>query len=230
VNCITSNDSAHSHPCVRNDAARRVAYLAARGVDPGMDGAEEITTSEELPADAASCDRASPRRLTIRDFLAHWGHTRRTGTVKALIGSVRPERVLRRVRRSRKGASKTRLRSFRSIRHLGTPRPFRAYGEGQDTEDVAEQASASARIGSLLPPEPVSVTPESSLLYARTVMLERQFSQLTLAGHCAANSDREASVASSGQNICGSKASEYPQATTRSLLNLLSCRHVPSTR
>ena len=31
--------------------------------------------------------REQPWRLTIRDFLAHWGQTRRTGTVNALIPS-----------------------------------------------------------------------------------------------------------------------------------------------
>jgi hypothetical protein len=31
--------------------------------------------------------RKQPWRLTIRDFLAHWGQTRRTGTVNALIRS-----------------------------------------------------------------------------------------------------------------------------------------------
>jgi hypothetical protein len=31
--------------------------------------------------------REQPWRLTIRDFLAHWGQTRRTGTVNALIRS-----------------------------------------------------------------------------------------------------------------------------------------------
>ena len=36
------------------------------------------------------------------------------------------------------------------------------------------------RIGSLPPPKLVSVSPESSLLYARTVMLEKQFSQLAV--------------------------------------------------
>ncbi len=38
------------------------------------------------PADIAVL-REQPWRLTIRDFLAHWGQTRRTGTVNALIRS-----------------------------------------------------------------------------------------------------------------------------------------------
>ena len=35
----------------------------------------------------AAALRKQPWRLTIRDFLAHWGKTRRTGTVNAIIRS-----------------------------------------------------------------------------------------------------------------------------------------------
>ena len=163
----------------RNDAARRVAYLAEHGVDPGMDGAEEITTSAELLADAASRDQASPRRLTIRDFLAHWGQTRRTGTVITLIRSDLADKGLT----TRPPFTEGRVEDEIEIVPVDTAsRNFETLpgdGQSQDTEDVAEQVSASARIGSLPPPKLVSVSPESSLLYARTVMLERQFSQLT---------------------------------------------------
>jgi restriction system protein len=165
----------------RNDAARRVAYLAEHGADPGMDGAEEITTSEELLADAASRDQASPRRLTIRDFLEHWGQTRRTGTVNALVRgdlaakglTTRPPFTEGRVEDEIEIVPVDRA-SSNFFETLAGDR------ESQDTEDVAEQVSASARIGSLPPPKLVSVSPESSLLYARTVMLERQFSQLAV--------------------------------------------------
>ena len=164
----------------RNDAAQRVAYLAEHGVDPGMDGAEEITTSEELLADAASRGQASPRRLTIRDFLAHWGQTRRTGTVNALIRGDLADKGLT----TRPPFTEGRVEGEIEIVPVDTASlNFETYpgdGEDQDTEDVAEQVSASARIGSLPPPKLVWVSPESSLLYARTVMLERQFSQLAV--------------------------------------------------
>lgn len=141
----------------RNDAARRVAYLAEHGVDPGMDGAEEITTSEELLADAASRDEASPRRLTIRDFLAHWGQTRRTGTVIALIRSDLADKGLT----TRPPFTEGRVEDEVEIVPVDTvSRNFETHpgdGESQDTEDVAEQVSASARIGRLPPPKLVWV-------------------------------------------------------------------------
>jgi restriction system protein len=164
----------------RNDAARRVAYLAEHGVDPGMDGAEEITTSEELLADAASRDQASPRRMTIRDFLTHWGKTRRTGTVNALIRGDLADKGLT----TRPPFTEGRVEDEIQIVPVDTAsanfETLPGDGENQDTEDVAEQVAASARIGSLPPPKLVSVSPESSLLHARTVMLEKQFSQLAV--------------------------------------------------
>lgn len=164
----------------RNDAARRVESLAKDGVDPGMDGAEEITTSEELLADAASRDQASPRRLTIRDFLAHWGQTRRTGTVIALIRGDLADKGLTTRPPFTEGRVEDEIEIIpvdMASRNLET---LPGDGERQDTEDVAEQVSASARIGSLTPPKLVSVFPESTLLYARTVMLEKKFSQLAV--------------------------------------------------
>jgi restriction system protein len=164
----------------RNDAAQRVAYLAEHGTDPGMDGAEEITTSEELLADAASCNQASPRRLTIRDFLAHWGQTRRTGTVVALIRSDLASKGLTTRPPFTEGRVEDEIEIIPGDIASWGLETFPGSGEGKDTEDVAEQVSASARIGSLPPPKLVSVSTESSLLYARTVMLERQFSQLAV--------------------------------------------------
>ncbi|MDQ2875186.1 MAG: hypothetical protein M3Y33_10490 [Actinomycetota bacterium] len=164
----------------RNDAARRVAHLAEHQVDPGVDGAEEITTSEELLADAASRDQSSPRRLTIRDFLSHWGQTRRTGTVNALVRAGLADKGLT----TRPPFTEGRVEDEIEIVPVDTAswniEKLGGDGGTQDTEDVAEQVSASARIGSLPPPKLVSVSPDSSLLYARTVMLERQFSQLAV--------------------------------------------------
>ena len=164
----------------RNDAARRVAYLAEHGVDPGMDGAEEITTSEELLADATSRHQASPRRLTIRDLLAHWGQTRRTGTVKALIRSDLADKGLTTRPPFTEGRVEDEIEIVPVDAASWNSETLPGDGESQDTEDVAEQVSASPRIGSLPPPKLVSVSPDSSLLYARTVMLERQFSQLAV--------------------------------------------------
>jgi hypothetical protein len=86
--------------------------------------------------------REQPWRLTIRDFLAHWGRPGGPERSMRSSGVIWPTRALRRARRSRKDASKTRSRSFRSIRHPETLRPSRE-GESQDTEDAAEQVSAA---------------------------------------------------------------------------------------
>ena len=51
---------------------------------------------------------------------------------------------------------------------------------GDDTEDVFQQAPATLRIGSLPPPKIVSVLPTASLVYAKSLMLNRQFSQLAV--------------------------------------------------
>jgi len=54
----------------RNDAARRIACLAKQGVDPGMDGAEEITTADELLEETASRRKQA---LPLRGQSAHPG-------------------------------------------------------------------------------------------------------------------------------------------------------------
>lgn len=52
--------------------------------------------------------------------------------------------------------------------------------ELDDTEDVFQQAPATLRIGSLPPAKLVSVLPTSTLVYAKTLMLNRQYSQLAV--------------------------------------------------
>jgi len=69
----------------RNNAASRIQHLAETGTDPNADGSEEITSSEELLADAASRAPANPRQLTIRNLLLHWGRTRRTSSAVSAI-------------------------------------------------------------------------------------------------------------------------------------------------
>jgi hypothetical protein len=78
----------------RNNAANRIQQLAETGIDPGADGGEEITSSEELLADAASRGPANPRRLTIRNLLLHWGRTRRTSSaVSTIVGDLAKVRL-----------------------------------------------------------------------------------------------------------------------------------------
>jgi restriction system protein len=159
----------------RNDAARRVAHLAEHGTDPGIEGGEEITTSEELLEDAASRDPADPRRLTIRSFLEHWGQARRTGGVVAMIKSDLADKGLT----TRPPFTEGSVEDEIAIIPVGAE-PGAAGHEADDTEDVFQQAPATLRIGSLPPPKVVSVPPTSSLVYAKTLMLNRQYSQLAV--------------------------------------------------
>jgi hypothetical protein len=70
-------------------SGRRQAGRRGRSTIPGKitaAPAAAVTLGGDRLADIAVL-REQPWRLTIRDFLAHWGQTRRTGTVNALIRS-----------------------------------------------------------------------------------------------------------------------------------------------
>jgi restriction system protein len=159
----------------RNDAARRIAHLAEHGMDPGLDGGEEVTTSEELLADAASRGPADPRRLTIRSFLEHWGQTRRTGGVVATIKSDLADKGLTTRPAFTEGSVEDEIALVPVAAESAV-----AVSAADGTEDVFQQAPATLRIGSLPPPKVVSVLPTSSLVYAKTLMLNRQYSQLAV--------------------------------------------------
>ncbi|MEU7004736.1 hypothetical protein [Nonomuraea sp. NPDC046570] len=72
----------------RHEAPSRIAHLAETGIDPGVDGEPEITSVSQLLEEAvaeAETDPRSPKMLTIRHLLAHWGEWRRTAAVVELI-------------------------------------------------------------------------------------------------------------------------------------------------
>ena len=159
----------------RNDAARRVACLAERRVDPGMDGGEEITTWEELLEDAASRTAEDPRRLTIRSFLEHWGQARRSGGVVAMIKNDLADQGLT----TRPPFTEGSVDDEIAIVPVAAE-PGAIQQRDDDTEDVFQQAPVTLRIGSLPPAKLVSIPPSSSLVYAKTLMLNRQYSQLAV--------------------------------------------------
>ena len=159
----------------RNDAARRVAFLAEHGSDPGMDGSEKVTTAEELLEDAASRDPSDPRRLSIRSFLEHWGQTRRTGNIVAAIKSDLADKGLTTRPPFTEGSVDDEIALVPAAVEPGA-----AIDAVADTEDVSDQVSATLRVGSLPPAKLVPVPPTTSLTYARTLMLNRQFSQLAV--------------------------------------------------
>jgi restriction system protein len=158
----------------RNDAAQRVARVAEHGADPGMDGGEAITTWEELLEDAASRNAEDPRRLTIRSFLEHWGQTRRSGGVVARIKNDLADQGLTTRPPFTEGSVDDEITIVPVAAEPG------AIQQDDDTEDVFQQAPVTLRIGSLPPAKLVSIPPSSSLMYAKTLMLNRQYSQLAV--------------------------------------------------
>ncbi len=163
----------------RHDAARRIASLAEHGADPGPDGGDEITTSEELLADAASRDPADPRRLTVRSLLEYWGQTRRTGGVVATIKADLADKGLTTSPAFTEGSVEDEVAIIPADAGPGV-----LARSAPDTEDVFEQAPATLRIGSLPPPDVVTVLPTVSLIYVKTLMVNQQFSQLAVIDHC----------------------------------------------
>jgi restriction system protein len=160
----------------RSNAAGRIAELADKGVDPGIEGSEEITTAEELLEDAASRDSADPRRLSIRNLLEHWGQTRRSGGVVAAIKSDLADKGLTTRPPFTEGSVDD------DIVIVAVAEPGGPSQEASNTEDVFQQAPATLRIGSLPPAKLVSVSPASTLTFAKSLMLNRQFSQLAVIG------------------------------------------------
>ena len=159
----------------RNDGASRIAYLAQHGSDPGMAGSEEITTAEELLEDAASRDLADPRRLTIRSLLEHWGQTRRTSGVVSAIKSDLADAGLTTRPPFTEGVVEDEVALVPAAIEPGTSGDAAA-----DTEDVFEQVTATLRVGSLPPAKLEFVPPAASLRYAKTLMLNKQYSQLAV--------------------------------------------------
>jgi restriction system protein len=162
----------------RHDGARRIAHLADRGVDPGADGDEKVTTSEELLEDAASRDPADPRRLTIRSFLEHWGGERRTGAVVAMIKSDLADKGLTTRPPFTEGAvgDEIELVPVGAEPSVGADVTHLAH----DAEDVSGLDPVTLRIGSLPPASLVSVLNTVTLTHAKTVMLRQHFSQLAV--------------------------------------------------
>jgi restriction system protein len=159
----------------RNAAARRVAYLAEHREDPGIDGGDKVTTWEELLEDAASRPVEDPRRLTIRSFLEHWGQTRRSGGVVAMIKNDLADQGLTTRPPFTEGSVDDEITIIPVAAEPGA-----ILQEDDDTEDVFQQAPVTLRIGSLPPAKLVSIPPSSSLMYAKTLMLNRQYSQLAV--------------------------------------------------
>ncbi|MBT2207508.1 CBS domain-containing protein [Actinomadura sp. NEAU-AAG7] len=164
----------------RNDAARRIAVLAAGGTDPGMGDEEEVTSSEKLLEDAASRDSDNLRTLTIRSLLEHWGWERRTSAVIDVIKADLAAKGLTTRPPFTEGSvsDEVVLVPIASEPGSGGEAAEETPGE-ENTEDVTELQPMTLRLGSL-PAPLVSVASTATLTYAKTVMLTRRFSQLAV--------------------------------------------------
>jgi restriction system protein len=158
----------------RNNAAGRIADT---GVNPGLAGEEAVTSADELLEDATSRDLASPRQLTIRSLLEHWGQRRRTGPVIATIKADLANKGLTTRPPFTEGSVGDEIAHIL----LGTEPGSGAttVDDTANTEDVSEPEHMSLRLGSL-PTPLVSVPSTVTLTYAKTLMLQRRFSQIAV--------------------------------------------------
>ncbi|XVQ11436.1 CBS domain-containing protein [Spirillospora sp. CA-255316] len=162
----------------RNDAARRIAALARTGTDPGLDDEEEVTSSEKLLADAASRDAENLRKLTIRHLLQHWDAERRTSAVAETIKADLEAQGLTTRPPFTEGPIETEIELVPISTEPGAAGEV-STEEAADTEDVSEPEPLTLRLGNL-PSKLVTVPSSATLTRAKTVMLQRQFSQLAV--------------------------------------------------
>ncbi|MFD0857274.1 CBS domain-containing protein [Actinomadura adrarensis] len=160
----------------RNDAARRIAALASTGADPGRDDEEEVTSSEGLLADAASRDAGNLRKLTIRHLLQHWDAERRTSAVVETIKADLEAQGLTTRPPFTEGAIGTEIELVPISAEPGPAGEVNPE-DVADTEDVSEPEPLTLGLGNL-PSKLVTVPSSATLARAKTVMVERQFSQL----------------------------------------------------
>ncbi|MEU6749391.1 CBS domain-containing protein [Spirillospora sp. NPDC046719] len=161
----------------RNNAARRIVALADDGVDPGLDGEEEVTNSAELLEDAASRSPDNLRKLTIRSLLEHWGWERRTGAVVSEIKADLADKGLTTRPPFTEGSVGDEITLVPMATEPGSGAETED-GAG-DTEDVSEPEHMTLRLGNL-PAPLVSVPSTATLMVAKTLMLKHQFSQLAV--------------------------------------------------
>ncbi|WP_112642759.1 CBS domain-containing protein [Micromonospora saelicesensis] len=181
----------------RNGAARRIAALAATGIDPGPNSDElssnEWVTPDDFIAQAAAADDGV--ELTIRELLAHWGAGRRTSSAVAVIQRDLGESSLSAVPPFTEGWIGSRIRVVKSgaeaddsIDETATEKlieeeesPGSEEAESED-DDLLPEKPFTLRFGNLLRSDVavVAVKPNDSVVRARSRMLGRNFSQLAI--------------------------------------------------
>lgn len=160
----------------RHDAAARIQHLSEHGTDPGFDGDEEVRSSAELLAEAVSADPSTPRALTIRSLLEHWGEERRTATViSAVKADLAANGLTTRPPFTEGGISEI----VALVPLASEPGADEVTDGSDDVENVAEPEPMTRRLGDL-PADLVSVESSTDLTAAKTTMLRHQFSQLAV--------------------------------------------------
>ncbi|MET9696749.1 CBS domain-containing protein [Streptomyces sp. NPDC006529] len=175
----------------RGDAVRRVATLAAGGVDPGYRGyIEPPDGPAELESDV---EEAGSRQLTARDLIGLWGWSRRTADVIDLVDRELVARGLR----ADPHFTDVRMDGIVTVSAVAAataeadvtgPDSGRAYQDAyQDTaagvDDGSDQADLAWRIGSLpFVRDVVSIEEQAPLSRAVTRMIQGDFSQLPVVG------------------------------------------------
>ncbi|PSK99017.1 restriction system protein [Murinocardiopsis flavida] len=218
----------------RYDAARRVAALAERGIDPGASddvGADiAVQNSRDLLNEAARRDANDPVRMTVRDFLDRWGLVRRGSTSVERVTADLAEQGLT----TRPPFPDVGIDSTIDIIQVGEEPTLKfALTEAQtaeDTKDASEMPSVSLHVGALPAANQgvASVRPDDTLKQATTTMLTKRYSQLAvidgdgkLHGAVSWQSIAEAWINDPGAPLTKAIARSKPAAFDEPLLDLI---------
>ncbi|MFI6293883.1 CBS domain-containing protein [Nonomuraea sp. NPDC050790] len=163
----------------RHEMPRRIAHLAETGVDPGVEGDPEITSVSQLLEEAViqvEEDPSSPKTLSIRHLLAHWGEWRRTAAVIERVSGELADVGLATRPHFTEGSVDNTV-ALVPMEKEPDEQPASTSDGKTVPESAAKQTSGKLRLGDL-PSKAVSVLPSASLTAARTMMLRKRFSQV----------------------------------------------------
>ncbi|MFI5777136.1 CBS domain-containing protein [Nocardia sp. NPDC051570] len=161
----------------RHSAVERITRLAEGDKDPGFGDDEEVTSSTELLEDAADRAPGSPRELSIRSFLEHWGTERRTAAVVSAIKADLASKGLT----TRPPFTEGQLSDTVALVPLGIE-PNEATVAAVPTrgvEDVSEPVPVTRRLDNL-PSRLQYVSSIDDLTRAITIMARNNFSQVAV--------------------------------------------------
>ncbi|MBF6061668.1 CBS domain-containing protein [Nocardia terpenica] len=161
----------------RHNAVERIVRLAEGDKDPGFAEDEEVTSSTELLEDAADRDLRSPRELTIRSLLEHWGAERRTaGVVSAIKADLAGKGLT-----TRPPFTEGELSSTVAIIPLGTEPNGTTVpaDQAREVEDVTEPVPVTRRLNNL-PAKLQYVSSTDDLTRAITIMVRNNYSQVAV--------------------------------------------------